>query len=623
MNELIQDNLFDAGGIKRADIRLRQKYYGLKTKIYLLKPYQYAIQILNYIELYDQIREDFDYHIRSAGDWVELVKEKPEAFITEVEPLTNIASKNEGIFLTRQMLESLLISRFPNIKIYSIRVEHTHGVTIIITVDEAVPDEETDNIKQFIVDMKNRFTEVKFEKVDSFKKEIYISDVGLACTDKNYGFSVDDAEFWFGNVENIYAGKTRLDDLRFYKSNETKCYMDFSIWDNQNVNIRSNILLYDKIYLSFPLGRHYYQFLEQQKLTIHDLEELVERDKIVILLPNTEQRYNREIVNRLYQINKSSVVSKRGINALMAMFYFDLERKYMSFWKGNENTLESICMELVQSEDVKMKAILQMLLWPIRARTESYELLMSYGPMKLASIGANTLFEKLIDDTERGQDIKFELTVNSDSIHIASALKATYFPFHMSGDEGNYSDFAVAEILGDVINAYQYPFERQTEQLNAYSSLLRKEENALYLLDPNNDIEIKHFLDYSERYKTAHTLKNILQHLVELDADERKAKILKYNNMVAEIGKEKLDPKQTAINYLLTGTGFLPGAGTVASMISLFIQFMNDLKVKEQQIRRNIADNKSSIDEEVYLLDKLSRIARLVPRDLEGGAGMK
>lgn len=617
MNELMQNNLVDAGGIKRADIKLRQKYYGLKTKIYLIDPHHYAIQILNYAELYDQIKKDFDYNIRYIGDWVELVNEKPIAYIMEVEPLANIASKNEGIFLTHQMMESLLVSRFPNIKIYSIRVEHNSGVTLIIAVDEAVQDREADAIKQFIAEMKNGYTKVEFEKVNSSKKEIYISDVGLACMDKNYDFSVDDAEFWFGNVENIYAGKMKLDDLRFYKSNETKCYMDFSVWDNQNINIRSNTLLYDKIYLSFPLGGHYHDFLEQQRLTPRDLEELVERDKVVIMLPNTERRYDRNIVNRLHQINKNSVVSKRGINAVMAMFYSELERRYMSFWQGNENVLESMCMELVQSEDKRMKTMLKMLLWPIQAKTDSYELLMSYSPLKLAGIGANTLFENLFDDTQRGKNIKFELIANSNSIHIASALKAIYFPFHMSCDRGNYSDFTVAEILGNVINAYQYPSVGQTEQINAYSSLLRKEENTLYLLDINNSIELRHFIDYSERYQTTHTLKNILQQLIDLDTNERRAKILEYNNLVAEIGKEKLNPKQTAVNYLLTGTGFLPGVGTVASWISLLLQLLNDLKAKERLARHNIANNKSSIDEDVYLLDKLSRVARLVPRDLE------
>ena len=111
----MKDILYDCGGVKRADLRLRTKYYGIKTKIFLIEKNHYVIQLLNFLDMFDEIKEDFNYKIRSVGDWVKLTSEEPNTVIEEVEPLTNIAHNNEGIFLTNEMFQSLMVSRFPNV----------------------------------------------------------------------------------------------------------------------------------------------------------------------------------------------------------------------------------------------------------------------------------------------------------------------------------------------------------------------------------------------------------------------------------------------------------------------------------------------------------------------------
>lgn len=44
---------------------------------------------------------------------------------------------------------------------------------------------------------------------------------------------------------------------------------------------------------------------------------MVERGKLVAFLPNNENRYNSQLLQRFYDIQASAVVSKRGINALL------------------------------------------------------------------------------------------------------------------------------------------------------------------------------------------------------------------------------------------------------------------------------------------------------------------
>ncbi len=603
--------LFDSGSIKRADLQLRTKYYGIKTKIYLVDNARYNIYVVDYPYDFDDIRKDFDHNIRRIGDCVELVNQEPKSFIAKITPLTNIAYKNEGIFLTHKMFESLLISKFPRVDFLDIKVEHCNGVQVIITVADTVVTDEISNIEQFIYELKNGFTKVIIKKSSTPKSVLINKDVELACTDKSFAFSIADSEFWFDNVEKIYSGDICKNDLSFFDSEKTKCYMDFSVWTNENINIRSNALLYDTIYLSFPLGSHIDDFLLQQHLKQEDLDELVERKKLVILLPNTESRYNKKALDRLYSIDPNCIVSKRGINALMAMFYCELERRYMSLWESNEHIFEALCLKCTKKSDWQSRFLYDWLLWPIKAKRESYELLTSYSPIKLPCIGANVLFDHFQDKTSKSTDIQFELTTNSNSIHIATALQATYFPFAVKEETGNvYSDSAVSNILGSVINNYQYISANQQDAIKEYTELLEKQRNAIYLLKSDNSVSVKNILDYSEKYNTTNTLQRILLNLSELDQDQQKSKIEEYNNLIAEIGKERFTTIN-GINYVLSGAGFIPVIGTFASIIDLLMQVFSDTGIKKEIVKKKINKGKSTINDEVYLLDKLSRVAKI------------
>ena len=605
------DNLFDCGSIKRADLKLRTKYYGIKTKIYLVEHRHYAIQILNYLDMYNEIKKDFDCSIRYVGDWVDLVNKEPSNIIEEVPQLSNIAHNNEGIFLTNEMFQCLLISKFPDITLLNIEIAHTTDIKVIITVGKNTTDADIENLKKFVFELRNGFSDVVVQK-HTVGRPLTNTNVEFACTNKNFEFSKTDSNFWFDNAEKIYSGEIGKKQLRFFDDNTTKCYMDFSVWKNENINIRSNALLYDTIYLSFPLAEYMDAFLAQQHLSMADLEELVSRNKLIILLPNSEIRYDAKTIERLYQVNKNSVVSKRGINALMAMFYCELENNYLLFWQENKDALEYLCKECLKSTDSKAKILYDWLMWPIVAKQESYELFTSYSPLKLPSIGANKLFDNIQHFAEKpNPNLDFELTVNSSAIHIATALKATYFPFAVKGSDGvAYSDVTVANIIGGILNAYQYTSDEQQNSIKKYGEILESERNTIYLLKSENSVSMKNILDYSQRYKTSQTLKQILSDLSNLDEAQRNARIIEYNNQIAEIGKERFGTGNIS-NYVLGAAGFVPVAGYFASAISILIQAFKDLGVHRHSVEKKIIDGKATINDEVYLLDKLSRVAKI------------
>ena len=606
INGNMQAALFHCGRIKRTDLRLRMEYYGLETRIYLLESGQYSIQILNYRELYQEIKQNFDSSIRSVGDWVEVVSEKPENSIREISPLANVTD-NEGFFLTFRMLESLLISRFTDTDFRKVEVYHEDSIRLEICLGKQISSEKETEIKDFVLNMQIGFSDVKIYADQNLPDPLYVNEVNLACTDSHYKFSVEDSEFWFDNVNKIYSGDMTRESLRFWDPDQTKCYMDFGVWQNKNINIRSAVLLYDKVYIAFPLDMNFDKFLEQQHLMIQDLYELVEQKKLVLLLPNTENRYNRKILEDLYGIDSNCVVSKRGINALLAMYYCELEKQYMEIWKGKEEFLQELCKMSIKTQNPQIKMFSDMLLWPIRTRIKSFEMLTSYGPSALSAIGVN----KLVRLPERDRkNIEFELTVNAPSIHIATALQSTYFPFYLENDSGSYSDAGVATILGNILNMYNYLGKGQLENIEEYSKKVDEEKQCIYLLKPENSVDMKHILAYEKKYHTSHTLKRILEDLASLDSAKRTEKVKEYNNAIAEAGLEKMDAGM-AWNYVLSAGGFIPGIGTGVSVLGILYQMAQDLGIGEKYIIKKLEQGTASERDKIYLLDKINRVAQI------------
>lgn len=131
----------------------------------------------------------------------------------------------------------------------------------------------------------------------------------------------------------------------------------------------------------------------------------------------------------------------------------------------------------------------------------------------------------------------------------------------------------------------------------------------------DNAAPVADLLDYCDRYHTTTTLKKIMEGVTALPEDKQAAQIREYSHLLAEIGKEKRSFKQLAPSYLLTAAGFLPLLGMPASLLGILWQVLQDFglpqHIKEKQIERAILSGKSTTQQEVYLLDRLSRVAKI------------
>lgn len=614
MNERAIPIDFDCGSIKRDDQRLRLRYYGLKTKIFLLEPQHYLIQILNCQEQLKQLQQIFDLDIRTMGDWVTLAAEAPAQYLAEIPPLEDSSTFGEGIFLSANMLKTLLISRFPHVPFHSVTVDHTKYVTLRVTVAAETTLEQRQEIKTYIHSLHLPYHQVQVNLAVKPAPPMYVGEVTLSCTDPTKPYSVRDAEFWFDQAPALYDGTVTKEQLPWFRPG-TKCYLNASVWSKSDFNLRSNLMLYDTVYLSFPLEDHLDKFLTAQHLTRQDLEIMVERGKLVVFLPNNENRYDSHLLQRFYDIQASAVVSKRGINALLATYYTELERTSLGLWQGNAQPLKELYLACVFSDDPRLRSVGDYLVWPLRAKAESMERFQVSGPMSAASLGIPELVRLIFPEEQWKETIKFAFLIHGDSPQIAEALQATYFPFRVAEGGKTYSDAGVATMVNLMLHGYRYPYEHQQHQLQTYRDCLQRQRREIQLLQVDNAAPVADLLDYCDRYHTTATLKKIMEGVTTLPEDKQAAQIREYSHLLAEIGKEKRGFKQLAPSYLLTGAGFLPVLGMPASLLGILWQVLQDFglpqHIKEKRIERAILSGKSTTQQEVYLLDRLSRVAKI------------
>lgn len=208
----------ETSAVKRSDLILRCRYVGLETEIYQVDQYRYAIYCKNYRGNFDKLRKEFDNSIRQMGSWVELTQDIPEEYLLKIEPisLSNAVDGFKGAYVTQPDIENAIIDHFPDVDICGIHV--VEGLGYAITVEVA-----PETSQETMAEMEAVFTDLDFgtDKVEvrhtsnkpSEAKIKYTEDVIQLGINKQLPFTLDEADYWFANADNIYSGKLRRENL--------------------------------------------------------------------------------------------------------------------------------------------------------------------------------------------------------------------------------------------------------------------------------------------------------------------------------------------------------------------------------------------------------------------------
>ena len=587
--------------ILRCDFYLRTKYPHLKTRIFKLKNDFYSIYADNYPKPFSSFEDKFHNQIRPITAPVSLTETIPENFEKEITPLsdTDIVSDYSGIPFSPLQLQRLIQFKFPNINCIYITHDNSDYIDFYI---QKISDEDTQlkfinfinslelslpfkiiddekEIETIILKEKQRKDKLndfyrKNPSAKNFEESIsnpVLNMIPLRQQSLHIKAEERDEEQFFDRVENIYKGIITKHDILPINRDSLNCYIDYSMTGCENINIRNGVLLYDKVFIDLPLMETIESFCNRQKVKKDDLLDLCNRGKVNFILTHPSIQYDRDFLETLYSTTPNSIITRRLLSSLIIADLVDINKNY--FINTVDGLLESSFdfANLIADRLHKDKEeIYKFLIWPQMALRNSFECLLFNSPARIASFGINNTFPDFLKlfDKEKEEKLELEFMINSDKVHIASALNSVYFPY--SEKDGKYTNRTTTSLMADRLNFYKNAtLDTGSEYFNERNQILSGMQNILPIdiIDVNDYIPLHELQKISDCFYTSSQFNSIFSFLAKQDVPERIEIIKKYNELVdKEINKKQ--NKKTSIDFAINGV--FDGVGVLLSALNIF-----------------------------------------------------
>ena len=587
--------------ILRCELYLRAEYPHLKTRIFKLKNDFYTIYADNYPKPFSSFEDKFHNQIRPITAPVSLTETIPENFEKEITPLsdTDIVSDYSGIPFSSFQLQRLIQFKFPNINCICITHDNSDYIDFYI---QKISDEDTQlkfinfinslelslpfkiiddekEIETIILKEKQRKDKLndfyrKNPSAKNFEESIsnpVLNMIPLKQQSLHIKAEERDEEQFFDRVENIYKGIITKHDILPINRDSLNCYIDYSMTGCENINIRNGVLLYDKVFIDLPLMETIESFCNRQKVKKDDLLDLCNRGKVNFILTHPSIQYDRDFLETLYSTTPNSIITRRLLSSLIIADLVDINKNY--FINTVDGLLESSFdfANLIADRLHKDKEeIYKFLIWPQMALRSSFECLLFNSPTRIASFGINNTFPDFLKlyDKEKGEQLEFEFMINTDKVHIASALNSVYFPY--SEENGKYTNRPTTSLMADRLNFYKNAtLDTGSEYFNERNQILSGMQNILPIdiIDVNDYIPLHELQKVSDCFYTSSQFNSIFSFLAKQDVSERIKTIKIYNELVdKEINKKQ--NKKTSIDFAINGV--FDGVGVLLSALNIF-----------------------------------------------------
>jgi len=626
------------GIVRRADLQFRAEYPEIITIIYKISEWSYILYCETVREDFDDIEHQFEGKIKSATTPLKLSLEKPKDFLEIISPISDnqISKDFEGLSFTIPLLFNLLLSKFPHIKFSKIETIKNEKITVYTSrVTEKEPNVTTyrflntidrEKIMKFLQGLKiPAVFEIIDEEIlipaDDFpqyqQNPIQILHSARLRKNTSFDFSKRDDALWFDNIDKIFDGSFKKKDLDFYHTGHYSCYVDFSAFEN--IDIRNHLLLFQTIYLTPPFDKNIVHWLAEASISKNEFLDLIAKGRIKLILTQPEFRYDMTFIVEAYSVNPNAVITRRALAVLQQIDLVEMSDNYLLNDPKILKELVPIFMHVAKNLNLDSKFLYETLLWPIKARRKSFEHLFIKGIFGTASFGVNNAIETKYSELA-GHDLSFDFTVNSSTIHLASSLDATYFPFK---SENGYSDQFYANAMGDLLNFYK---NANITNLNSYLENKEQAHKGVIQINPIDVIHINNYISIAELEreiaKNAAPFggKFLMETLGVLSEEDRIQKIQYYNSEVIKNINRK-EKSAFAIdlgtNLALDGAGMLTGFPFIGSALSV-------IKKSSKVIIDNIGPNdfsnklenavKNPDKSNIHYLTKINRVAKLKPQ---------
>ena len=638
--------------VRRADLYLRARYPHLDTKIFKLSNGFYAILLNDFTGNFDDIQKEFDYAIKPITTPVTLYKNMPNNVEEELPIIkdTEIGDNFSGLPLTLPDLKYLLLAKFPMIEIIHLEsydrerklnvytniipdisikeriIDFLYGLdipmdfTIIENASDGIAKENDENEKRkaAFLSIPNKSPIAKVI-LDSFDDPIMRS-LPTKLNKTRFIYEERDEQMWFEKLGEIYAGNFTKTNIRNGINTYSSCYIDYSLFNN--VNIRNGIVLYDKIFIEPPVDSDIKTFCSIQKVNSDEIIQLCKENKVIFILPQPSFRYDFDFLNELYKINPNCILSRRALSALIICDLVEINKNYFIKTMGIADCVYEISEIIREIDKSYEKADLyNIFMWPQKALRSALEVFLFGSTYKVAVFGINNLFTDMLNE-EQKKEIELEFVINSDKVHLSSALNSQYFP-HFENFEGKmYSNRTITSIMGNMLNFYKNSSFEKIKQYVIERGKIITDKSML----PVSLIEVDEYISVAEINTLSKTLfssdnfNSILEYLHSLSSHDMEKKINEYNELVKkEINKRKnissfIDFSLTAGMDALGPFIPIPFVSTGLKIIESAIKRTGITKTKKiEKIREAFFKIGQNYDEKkaISFLSKINSVARL------------
>jgi hypothetical protein len=621
------------GIARRADFKLRAEYPELVTEIVRLPQGRCAIVCTPAPPDFATYQAYFNDEVLPIGTraGVSLTDERPVDFIELIPRIEDgeIARNFEGVTLTEQDLLNLLLANFQHIPFFKIEAGLDALTIVTATYPEKIGDttyqrflneQDKPRVKAFLAGLKSG---VNFD----FREEAVSGPEALLLQPTNSPFQtiyaanyqrpratqfgLRDESIWYDNLDRIFDGTFKKEDLFFFKEKEYACYVDFSSFGN--IDIRNHLFLFEVIYLTLPIGQSASQWLTQHRMSRQEFISLAAQGRIRLVLTQPESRYDIAFVQEVYEANPQAVISRRALAALVQIDLVTTADRYLFNDPQLLPQLRELCQIGKETTGVDTNYLYEALIWPVKARRRSFEPLDRGGTISIGAFGVNDFLQPHISQLVK-KDLDLEFITSAPAIHLANALNATYFPFkeHKTG----YSDATYATLMGESLNFYKSATMADIKDFAANKATLKSGILPISPIDVIDLSNIASIAEFEALFDSAAS-KRLMETLAALPADKRAKKIEFYNQQV-EAGKSKAAVKGEIID--LTVDVLMEGLGTVVPFLGIVLSLfkigkgrlthrlpkINKITAKLEEAFHGDGDSAN-----IHYLSKINRVARI------------
>ena len=128
-------------------------------------------------------------------------------------------------------------------------------------------------------------------------------------------FTVVDEQYWFDNVDDIYARRKRPQHKFDSEKIGIACLIDFSTGRNF-VNLRQALMTFDTLFVVPPIFENS-EGWDNQGLSLKDIQDAIFSGRLKFVLTQNEERLDTSLLERAFESDPSSVIGRRRAASIL------------------------------------------------------------------------------------------------------------------------------------------------------------------------------------------------------------------------------------------------------------------------------------------------------------------